>query len=127
MSDTEKVHFLIELIDSHMKVLADKDPLRSYVESLKCFLKTRDSIVQKDAISNSGLFIDNLAHRYTETESIITYYERYLGELEAELEVESQNEFLKGKIKGIKHALIIARMIRHGNRYHGEGVSVIID
>lgn len=127
LSDSEKVHFLIDLLDDHMKELADEDPLRNYIESLQCFLKTRDPIVQKAAASNSVLFIDNLAHRNTGTEDLISYYERYLAELETELKDESQNEFLKGKIKGIKHALVIARMIRQGNRHKGDGISIIID
>lgn len=29
LSDTEKVHFMIDLLDSHMKELADEDPLRN--------------------------------------------------------------------------------------------------
>ncbi|CAM4038205.1 hypothetical protein COLU111180_20440 [Cohnella lubricantis] len=127
LNDTEKVQVLIELVDNHMAKLPKEGPFRNYIESIQDFLKTNDSILQKAAISNSTLFFENLERSFTEIDSIISYFERYLEELETQLQGDLHNEFLKGKIKGIKYALVIIRMMRHGRRYQGEGVNIIID
>ncbi len=127
LNDTEKVQFLIGLFDNHTAKLPHDSSFRNYIESIQGFLKTDDPILQKAAISNSILFFENLEHSISEIDSIISYFERYLEELEAELQLDLQNELLQGKIKGIKHALVIVRMMRHGRRYQGEGVSIIID
>ncbi|MUG74032.1 hypothetical protein [Paenibacillus validus] len=127
LNETEKVDFLIDLLDQHMQKLPDEDILRNYLESIHGFLKTNDSILQKAAISNSVLFMDNLAQSTSETDYLISYFEKYMAELETKLKEEPENDFLKGKIKGIKHAVVIAKMIKKGNEYQGEGISVIID
>ncbi|ASS68156.1 MULTISPECIES: hypothetical protein [Paenibacillus] len=127
LNDTEKVQFLIDLFGNHMEKIPSENSFRDYIESIQGFLKTHDSILQKAAISNSILFFENLEHSISEIDSIISYFERYLEELEAELQEDLQNQFLKGKIKGVKHALVIVRMMRQGRRYQGEGVNIIID
>ena len=99
-----------------------------HLNQIQCFLKTDDLIIQKTKISNSNLFFENLEHSIFEIDSLISYFERYMEELEVELQGDLQNEFLKGKIKGIKHVLVIIRMMRqHGRRSPGEGVNIIID
>ncbi|MCK8489244.1 hypothetical protein M0651_18895 [Paenibacillus sp. MBLB2552] len=127
LNDTEKVQLLIGLFDNHMAKLPNESSFRNYIELIQSFLKTGDLILQKAAISNSILFFENLEQCNPEIDSIISCFERYLEELKAELQGDLQNEFLKGKIKGIKHALVIARMMRHGRGYQGEGVNIIID
>ncbi|MUG68394.1 hypothetical protein GNP94_20690 [Paenibacillus campinasensis] len=128
LNETEKVKLLIGLFEKHLAKLPNESSFRNYIESIQDFLKTDDSILQKEAISNSILFFENLEqHSISEIDSLISYFERYLEELEAELQGDLQNEFLKGKIKGIKHALVIIRMMRHGRSYQGEGVNIIID
>ncbi|MEK5478145.1 hypothetical protein NYE70_14660 [Paenibacillus sp. FSL R5-0407] len=127
LNDTEKVQFLIGLFDNHMAKLPNESSFRNYIESIQGFLKTDDLILQKAAISNSILFFEILEHSITDIDFIVSYFERYLEELEIELKGDLQNEFLKGKIKGIQHALVIARMMRHGRGYQGEGINIIID
>lgn len=62
LNDTEKVAFLISILDHHIKKLPSEDTFANYLESIRFFLSTNDSINQKAAISNSELFIDNLAY-----------------------------------------------------------------
>lgn len=45
-----------------------------------------------------------------EIDSLIDYFERYKIEVEAEMQLEPEDQFLKGKAKGIQHALTICRM-----------------
>ncbi|WP_339186017.1 hypothetical protein NST37_24780 [Brevibacillus sp. FSL K6-6036] len=127
LNDTEKVQFLISLFDNHIEKLPTEGTFRNYIESIQYFLKSDDSIIQKAAISNCNLFFENLEHSISEIDSLISYFERYSEELKVELQGDLQNEFLKGKIKGIKHALVIIRMMRHGRSYQGKGVNIIID
>lgn len=62
LNDTEKVTFLIHILDRHIAKLPSEDTFANYLESIRGFLKTNDSILQKAAFSNSELFIDNLSH-----------------------------------------------------------------
>ncbi len=127
LNETEKVYFLIDLLDRHMKTLPNDSPISNYLESILGFLKTKDPFLQEAAISNSVLLINNLPQSTSETNDLISYLERYIAELEIELKNDPSNDFLKGKIKGIMHAVVMARMIRQGNRSQGEGIDVIID
>ncbi|MGK9250726.1 hypothetical protein [Paenibacillus humicus] len=127
LNETEKVYFLIDLLDRHMKKLPNDSPISNYLESILGFLKTKDPILQEAAISNSVLLINNLPQSTFDTNDLISYLERYIAELEIELKNDPSNDFLKGKIKGIKHAVVMARMIRQGSRSQGEGIDVIID
>jgi len=45
-----------------------------------------------------------------EIDSLIEYFEKYKLEVEVEIQLEPENQFLKGKVKGIQHALTICRM-----------------
>ncbi|GKS09831.1 hypothetical protein YDYSY3_08310 [Paenibacillus chitinolyticus] len=45
-----------------------------------------------------------------EIDSLIDFFERYKLEIESEIQLEPENQFLKGKEKGIQHALTICRM-----------------
>lgn len=127
LNETEKVQFLMGLFENHLAKLPNGSSHRDYIESIQGFLKTDDSVIQKAAISKSIQFFENLERSISEIDSLISYFERYSEKLEAELQGNLQNEFLNGKIKGIKHALVIIRMMRHGRRYQGEGVNIIID
>ncbi len=127
LNEKEKVYFLIDLLDMHMKKLPNDSPISNYLESILGVLKTKDPILQEAAISNSVLFINNLAQSTSETNDLISYLERYITELEIELKNDPSNDLLKGNIKGIKHAVVMARMIRQGSRGQGKGIDVIID
>lgn len=60
-----------------------------------------------------------------EIDGLIEYFERNIVELQQELQLKPNDEFLKGKIAGIKIALIICRMY---NRPENENqIDVIID
>ncbi|UJF33756.1 hypothetical protein [Paenibacillus hexagrammi] len=63
LDDTEKVTFLISSLDRHIKNLPSKNAFANYLESIRIFLSTNDSINQKAAISNSELFVDNLTYQ----------------------------------------------------------------
>lgn len=70
LNDTEKITFLTRLLDHHLEKLPTNDSLANYLESIRGFLSTDDSILQKAAISNSELFIDTLSRNLS---SKITY------------------------------------------------------
>jgi hypothetical protein len=57
---------LIRTLDRHIKQLHSKDTFANYLESIRIFLSTKESINQKAAISNSELFIDNLAYHLSD-------------------------------------------------------------
>ncbi|MNW66609.1 hypothetical protein D3C74_450930 [compost metagenome] len=50
-----------------------------------------------------------------------------MAELEIELKNDPSDDVLKGKIKGIKDAVVTARMLRRSSKSQGEGIDVIID
>ncbi|WP_282937674.1 hypothetical protein [Paenibacillus sp. RC67] len=56
---------------------------------------------------------------------LIEYFERNLEELQQELQLNPDNEFLKGKIAGTKNALIICRMYNRPEDDHQ--IDIIID
>jgi len=60
-----------------------------------------------------------------ELDFLIEYLERSVTEFEAELESDPDNEFIKGKIKGLNHALRIVRM--YNKPELGNHISVFID
>lgn len=62
LNDEEKVTFLIDLLERHIDKLPSENSFVNYLESIRGFLKTKDPILQKTAISNSELFIDNFSH-----------------------------------------------------------------
>ena len=64
LNDEEKVAFLIELLDRQIDNLPGENSFANYLESIRGFLKTKDPILQKAAISNSELFIDNFSHGF---------------------------------------------------------------
>ncbi|WP_339372085.1 hypothetical protein [Paenibacillus elgii] len=82
LNDTEKVTFLINLLDHHIKKLSKEDIFANYLESIRIFLKTKDSILQKAAFSNSELIIDNLSY----TLGNRTTYRQAIGTLVAAFE-----------------------------------------
>ncbi len=127
LDDIEKISFLIDVLDRHMKKLPKDSPIRNYLESIQSFLRTTDPIHQEAAIANSVLFINNLAQSASETNDLINYLERHMAELEIELKNDPSDDVLKGKIKGIKNAVITARMLRRSSGSRGEGIDVIID
>jgi hypothetical protein len=57
---------LIRTLDRHIKQLHIEDTFSNYLESIRIFLSTKESINQKAAISNSELFIDNLAYHLSD-------------------------------------------------------------
>ncbi|MFC4808796.1 hypothetical protein [Paenibacillus sp. GCM10023250] len=60
-----------------------------------------------------------------EIDDLIEYFERNLAELLRDLQLEPNDEFLKGKIAGIKQALITCRM--YNRPENGNQIDVIID
>ncbi|AHV95602.1 hypothetical protein [Paenibacillus sabinae] len=58
-------------------------------------------------------------------EGLIEYFERNLAELLREHQLDPNDEFLKGKIAGIKQALITCRM--YNRPENGNPIDVIID
>lgn len=60
-----------------------------------------------------------------EIDRLIEYFEQNLAELQKKLQLEPNDEFLKGKIAGIKHTLIICRMYKRPE--NGNQIDVIID
>ncbi|MBG9734960.1 hypothetical protein [Paenibacillus alvei] len=62
LNDTEKVTFLIHVLEHHIDRLPKEDTFTNYLESICGFLKTKDPILQKAAYSNSELFIDNISY-----------------------------------------------------------------
>ncbi|NEN84710.1 hypothetical protein [Paenibacillus elgii] len=56
---------------------------------------------------------------------LIEYFERATAELQQELQLKPDDEFLKGKIAGIKNALIICRM--YNRPEDGHQIDVVID
>lgn len=60
-----------------------------------------------------------------EIDGLIEYFERNIVELQQELQLEPNDVFLKGKIAGIKHALIICRI--YNRPENGNQIDVIID
>ncbi|MFH5181451.1 hypothetical protein ACHHV8_01700 [Paenibacillus sp. TAB 01] len=61
LNDTEKVAFLIHVLNRHIEKLPSDDTIACYLESIRGFLKTKDATLQKAAFSNSELFLDNIA------------------------------------------------------------------
>jgi hypothetical protein len=57
---------------------------------------------------------------------LVEYFERYLAALQTELASDPDNEFLKGKINGMKHALVRARMYNIDEKGRHQ-IDVIID
>ena len=55
LNDEEKVTFLIDLLDRHIDKLRSENSFVNYLESIRVFLKTKDPILQKTAISGNGL------------------------------------------------------------------------
>ncbi|MGG2201146.1 hypothetical protein [Paenibacillus validus] len=47
-------------MDRYIDKLSSEETFANYLESIRAFLKTKDSIFQKAAYSNSELFMDNL-------------------------------------------------------------------
>jgi len=127
LNETEKVYFLIDLLDRHLIKLPNDSPISNFLESILSFLRTTDPIHQEEAISNSLLFINNLAQSAAETNDLISHLERHMAELEIELKNDPSDDVLKGKIKGIKDAVVTARMLRRSSTSQGEGIDVIID
>lgn len=60
-----------------------------------------------------------------EINGLIEHFERNIAELQQELQLKPDNEFLKGKIAGIKNALIICRM--YNRPEDGSQIDIIID
>lgn len=60
-----------------------------------------------------------------EIDGLIEYFERNMVELQQELQLKPDDEFLKGKIAGIKHALIICRM--YNKPENGNQIDIKID
>jgi hypothetical protein len=57
---------------------------------------------------------------------LVEYFEPYISELESELALDPDDEFLKGKIKGMEHALVRSRVYNiDGSGRHQ--IDVIID
>lgn len=109
-----------------MKKLPKDSPISNYLESILGFLRTADPILQEAAISNTELFINNIAQCAAETNDLISCLERYMAELETELKNDPSDDVLKRKIKSIKHAVETARMLRRSSKSQGEGIDVII-
>ena len=63
LNDSEKVKFLIDVLDRHIDKLSGETTLANYLESIRGFLKTEDPNLHKVAFSNSELFADNLAYK----------------------------------------------------------------
>lgn len=61
-----------------------------------------------------------------ELDTLVDYFERLVTELKSELELQADNNYLTGKMEGIKQALIITRMynIEEKGRHQ---IDVIID
>ncbi|NOJ73115.1 hypothetical protein [Paenibacillus alvei] len=62
LNDTEKVTFLVNVLEHHIDRLPKEDAFTNYLESIHGFLKTKDPILQKAAFSSSELFIDNISY-----------------------------------------------------------------
>ncbi|UUZ80425.1 hypothetical protein LJK88_36905 [Paenibacillus sp. P26] len=56
---------------------------------------------------------------------LIEHFEKYLNELQLELEGSNNDLFLQGKIEGVKHSLLVSRMLFRGRS--GNPIDVIID
>ncbi|OUS78134.1 hypothetical protein B1748_05065 [Paenibacillus sp. MY03] len=127
LNDTKKVSILIDILARHMKKLPNDSAIRDYLGTIKSFLETKIPTIQEKAISNSTKFINTLAQCTSETNDLINCLEGELAELEMEMKNDPSDDLLKGNIKGIKHALVLTRMMRLGYRSQGEGIDVIID
>lgn len=126
MNDTEKLQTLLIMLDKHIQMADRDDALTKYLESIRTFLKTNDGMKQKEFLSNSESFIDSLASNSNEFD-FINYLENNIEELEMELKKNGRNEFIKGKVQGIKLALRIIRMQRIANTSNRQGIDIIID
>ncbi|MCK8487004.1 hypothetical protein M0651_07470 [Paenibacillus sp. MBLB2552] len=62
LSDSEKVKLLISILDDHIDKLPREDNFANYLETIRFFLKTKDPIIQKAAVSTSGILIENAAN-----------------------------------------------------------------
>ncbi|WDH83302.1 hypothetical protein [Paenibacillus urinalis] len=60
-----------------------------------------------------------------EIDDLVEYFERNMEELQQELQLNPDDEFIKGKIAGIKYALIVCRM--YNRPEDGHQIDVIID
>ncbi|AVV57015.1 hypothetical protein C7121_13315 [Paenibacillus glucanolyticus] len=60
-------------------------------------------------------------------EYLVEYLEKYIAELSFELDGDSADLFLQGKIKGVQHALKFVRIHAHAGKNNGQFVDVIID
>lgn len=65
LNEKEKVAFLIEVLGRHIDKLPSESSFAFYLESICGFLRSRDSILQKAAYSNSELFIDIISYDLT--------------------------------------------------------------
>ncbi len=61
LNDTEKVESLISILDNHIDKLPHEDSFANYLETIRFFLKTKDPIIQKSAVSTSSILIENVA------------------------------------------------------------------
>lgn len=66
MSETEKIDIMISLLIAHYEKVQQENTLSNYLESLIGFLKAKDSILQKVAVSNASLFFDNLLYELSD-------------------------------------------------------------
>ncbi|GFN33859.1 hypothetical protein [Paenibacillus xylaniclasticus] len=82
LNDSEKVKFLIDVLDRHIDKLSGETTLANYLASIRGFLKTEDPNLQKVAFSNSELFVDNLAYKLNSQIS----YKQSIGSLIAALD-----------------------------------------
>lgn len=62
LNDSEKIAFLIDVLDHHIDKLPSEENFSNYLESIRAFLKTKDPILQKAAYSNSELFMDTMSY-----------------------------------------------------------------
>lgn len=62
LNDSEKVELLISILDNHIVKLPHEDSFSNYLETIRFFLKTKDPIIQKTAVSTSSIYIENVAY-----------------------------------------------------------------
>lgn len=62
LSDSEKVELLISILDNLIDQLPHEDSFGNYLETIRFFLKTKEPIIQKAAVSTSDTLIENVAY-----------------------------------------------------------------
>jgi len=62
LSDSEKMELLISILNHHIDKIPYNESFTNYLEAIRFFLKTKDPIIQKAAVSTSNILIENVVY-----------------------------------------------------------------